>query len=325
MNYTHLTEDDRYDIYERKGRGEKLREISAALGRNKSTISRELRRNVGGKSYRPKQAQEMAKARLKQGRGGRKVYSRALRRCRQLLRTGYSPAQATGRAQKEGYAAISHEWLYGFIYADKANGGTLWQSLRCRKQRRKRYATNQRRRLRIPNRIGIEERCPRVEKRATVGHWEGDTVMGENNKTALITLVERNPGYAIVRKLKSRRADDVAAEIVRVLKPLRNLVRTITFDNGLEFSRHEYVREKLGVKVFSADPYSAWQRGTNENWNGLLRQYFPKRTCFAKVTETSVARAQRILNDRARKRLAWCSPHEILLPSARRAGVALAL
>ena len=134
---------------------------------------------------------------------------------------------------------MSHETIYKRIYEDKRAGGTLWQSLRCCRKRRKRYGSGRQRRGRIPNRIGIENRCPRVEARATVGHWEGDTVMGKNGKYAFVTLVERKTGFALVRKVKTRHAHGVATAIIEALQPLQHLVRTITFDNGLEFSQHE--------------------------------------------------------------------------------------
>ena len=325
MSYTHLTEDDRYDIYERKGRGQTLREIGKALRRSTSTISRELKRNLGLCGYRPKQAQEFATWRLCQKRGGRKLSVSSLKRCRELIASGHSPAQAAGRSLVEGHAALSHETLYKFVYADKHAGGELWRSLRCCKKRRKRYGSGRQRRGIIPNRVGIEKRCPRVDERLTVGHWEGDTVVGKNHKSTLVTLVERKTGFALVRKVKTRHAHGVAEAIVAALKPLKSLVRTVTFDNGLEFAQHARVAAATGAKIYFADPYSSWQRGTNENYNGLLRQYFPKKSFFSGVTELRLARVESLLNNRARKRLDWLTPREVLLPSAKRAGVALAV
>ena len=166
MSYTHLTEEDRYDIYERKGRGETLEEIGKALGRSKSTISRELTRNTGGRGYRPKQAQELTLSRLHVSRGGKKVSVKTMHRCRELISEGHSPAQAAGRAAVEGHGSVSHERLYKLVYADKASGGELWRNLRCCKKRRKRYGSGRQRRGRIFGRVGIENRCPRVEARA---------------------------------------------------------------------------------------------------------------------------------------------------------------
>jgi IS30 family transposase len=201
----------------------------------------------------------------------------------------------------------------------------LWHKLRCCKKRRKRYGSGRQRRGKIPNRVGIEMRCPRVEARATVGHWEGDTIIGQNHRYALVSLVERKTGFGLVRKVKTRHAGGVAAAIVEALKPLKSLVRTITFDNGLEFAQHARITAEIGAKVYFADPYSSWQRGTNENWNGLVRQDYPKKSCFSGITAKQLSASQHALNNRARKRLDWLTPAEALAPSARRAGVALAV
>jgi IS30 family transposase len=258
-------------------------------------------------------------------RGGKPVCTRSWGRCQELLREGHSPAQAVGRAALEGHTPISHETAYKRIYEDKATGGTLWKKLRCQKKRRKRYGSGRQRRGKIPGRIGIEARCPRVETRLTVGHWEGDTVIGKNQKYALVTLVERKTGYALVRRVKTRHAAGVATAIISALKPLKRLVRTITFDNGTEFTQHARIAAETGAKVYFADPYSSWQRGTNENWNGLLRQDYPKKSCFSRITPERLQATQSALNNRARKRLAWLTPAEVLATSAKRAGVALAL
>ena len=175
----------------------------------------------------------------------------------------------------------------------------------------------------MPNRTGIEKRCSRVEQRASVGHWEGDTIIGRNHKYALISLVERKTGFGIIRKVKTRNAGNVAAAIIEALEPLKRLVRTITFDNGLEFSQHRRIASAVGAKIYFADPYSSWQRGTNENWNGLVRQYYPKKSCFSRIKAKELLTNQASLNNRARKRLAWYTPAEAIANSAKRAGVAL--
>lgn len=325
MSYTHLTDDDRYEIYERKGRGETVTAMAKSLGRSKSTISRELSRNAGDRGYRPKQASERAFARLHTRRGGQHLNLQTVARCIELVKMGHSPEQAVGRAAFEGHASISHESLYKLIYFDKASTGSLWRSLRCCKKRRKRYRSGRQRRGKIPNRTGIENRCPRIENRATVGHWEGDTVIGKNSKYAIITLVERKTGYAMTHKVKTRNAQGIAAAIIDLVRPLNGLVRTITFDNGLEFAQHTAITTATGTKIYFADPYSSWQRGTNENWNGLLRQFYPKKSCFSRVRHQHLRVSTALLNDRARKRLAWRTPFEALLPSAKRLGVALAI
>ena len=302
-----------------------MTQIAATLGRSKSTLYRELARNTGECGYRPKQAHERAQCRSRTARGGKSICPQSWQRCQELLKTGHSPSQAVGRSKLEGQAAISHETVYKRIYSDKRAGGTLWTSLRCCKKRRKRYGSGRQRRGKIIGRVGIEKRCLRVEDRASIGHWEGDTVIGKNRKHVLVTLVERKTGFALVRKVRTRQAVGVATAIIAALMPLKSLVRTITFDNGLEFAQHARIASATHAKIYFADPYSSWQRGTNENWNGLLRQYFPKQSCFSHIHPQRLRAAESALNSRARKRLAWRTPAEAFMPSAKRAGVALAL
>ncbi len=324
MAYTHLTDDCRYSIYELKGKGHGVREIARLIGRDKSTISRELRRNKGERGYRPNQASKMASERLHEPRGGKKVDPAALDACMALIAQDYSPEQASGRCKKEGLGSVSHELLYQKIYDDKAAGGTLAGHLRCQKKRRKRYGSHRRRGSRIPNRVSIADRCKRVKNRATIGHWEGDLVIGKNHKCAIVTLVERRSGFALARKIETKDATSVADAIVAAMADITPLVRSITFDNGLEFAQHERIAACLNAKMYFADPYCSWQRGTNENWNGLLRQYFPKKSCFEAITKEDLAKAERMLNDRARKRLDYLTPREVFMATANRARVALA-
>ncbi len=324
MSYKHLSDEARCSIYELKVKGYGVREIARAVGRDKATISRELRRNRGGCGYRPSQAHALAVGRLRTRRGGQRLDGVALEAATALIRQQYSPEQAAGRCEKLGFGRISHESLYKHVYADKAAGGDLCSHLRCSKKRRKRYGSGRTRRGRIPNRVGIEKRCPRVEDRATVGHWEGDLVIGKNHKHVIITMVERRSGFALIRKVRTKNAQGIATAIIEMLMPYKALVRTITFDNGLEFAQHEAMAKALEAKIFFADPYSSWQRGSNENYNGLLRQYFAKGSCFSSLTAARLTKIQTRLNSRARKRLAWATPTEIFYPSARRLGVALA-
>jgi IS30 family transposase len=323
MAYTHLTDEQRCDIYELHVKGFGIREIAKRINRDKGTVSRELRRNRGERGYRPKQAHEKACDRLNGRRGGNRVEERTWQAAEALLLQNYSPEQAAGRVKKLGFGSISHETIYKRIYADKAEGGALHEHLRCNKKRRKRYGSGRTRRGRIPNRVGIEERSPRVEDRATVGHWEGDLVIGKNHKWVIVTLVERRTGFALVQKVRTKNAHFVAAAIIAVLMPYKTLIRTITFDNGLEFSQHESISESLDAKIYFANPYCSWERGTNENYNGLLRQYFPKGSCFAAIKTNQLRDAEKQLNDRARKRLAWSTPSELFAKSAKQHGVAI--
>ncbi len=232
MAHTHLTEQDRYDIYEWKAKGQTITKIACKIGRNKSTVSRELSRNTGLRGYRPQQAQLLADSRHQGRRGGKRVEPLGIGRCFELVKQGYSPAQAAGRTQREGLASLSHETLYQYIYADKQRDGTLWRHLRCQKKRRKRYASGRQLRGQIVGRIGIERRSKRVDARATVGHWEADTVIGRNRRFCLVTLVERKIGYSFLRRVDTRNAEEVAACMISALRECKALARTITFDNG---------------------------------------------------------------------------------------------
>ena len=216
MAYTHLTDEQRCDIYELHVKGLGVREIGAHIGRDKSTISRELRRNCGERGYRPKQAHQKASERLQTRRGGNRVQVSTWQAATALLKHNFSPEQAAGRCEKLGLGKISHETIYKRVYSDKAEGGALHQHLRCGKKRRKRYGSGRTRRGKIPNRVGIEHRCPRVADRAIVGHWEGDLVIGKNHKWVIVTLVERRTGFALIRKIRTKHADAVAAAIMGV-------------------------------------------------------------------------------------------------------------
>ena len=193
----------------------------------------------------------------------------------------------------------------------------------CCKKRRKRCGSGGQRRGKIVGRVEIEQRCPRVEARSTIGHWESDTVIERNHKYLLVTLVERKTGFTLVRKVRSRQADGVAAATIDALKPLSNLVNIITFDKGLDFTHHVRFSETIGAKVDFADPYSYWQRSTHENWNGLLRQGSPKRRCLSGITSARPQAGELTLNGRARKISAWLTSAEALFPPAKRANVVL--
>lgn len=323
MSYTHITEDERYQIYELHTQGHTKTAIAEVLGRCKSTISRELRRNRGQRGYRPGQAHRKAKARAANRSNGRRISEEVWCEAQGLLREEWSPEQIAGMFAKEKRDGLSHESVYQRVYADKAAGGDLWEYLRCRKKRRKRYGGGRQRRGQIPNRVCIEQRPAVVDKKSRVGDWEGDTVIGAGQRQAIVTLVERKTQYLVAAKVERKAAEVVGQAMVRKLLPLRDVVHTITMDNGKEFAKHETVAEALGAKTYFAHPYSSWERGLNEQVNGLLRQYFPKATRFDTLTDEDVQRAVERLNNRPRKTLGFKTPREALLESAKRRGVAL--
>jgi IS30 family transposase len=213
---------------------------------------------------------------------------------------------------------ISHETLYQHIYANKADGGLLWKNLRCQKKKRKRYAGGTDRRGQIVGRRPIHERPADVESRRTVGHWEGDTVIGARHKQAIVTLVERRSGYARLTKVSHKTSKQVADAVIKKLRSINARVKTITFDNGKEFAEHARIDEALGSTTYFADPFSSWQRGSNENFNGLLRQYVPKKRHLSTVTDEELKMIEERLNNRPRKRLGYKTPNQVFHESLNR-------
>lgn len=310
MNYTHLTREERYQIYALKKAGHTQSEIAKVLERSPSTISRELSRNRGGRGYRPKQAHRLACER--HASNARQIDEATWRFAKARLREDWSPDQISNHAD------ISHETVYQRVYADKRAGGSLWKHLRCQKQRRKRYGKRDLRGT-IPNRLSIEQRPAVVEKRSRIGDWEADTVIGKNHKQAIVSLVERKSGYTLIRKVERRTADAVSRTMTKLLKPYQSRVHTITSDNGKEFAGHEKVARALRVDFYFAHPYASWERGTNENTNGLIRQYFPKGMDFTSITQQEISHVMKRLNNRPRKRLGYLTPAQVFFKS----GVAL--
>ncbi len=312
MTYKHLSQNERYQIFCLMKEGLNCTEIAKNLGRSTSTISREIVRNKGGRGYRPKQADRLAQERSVGSRNARRIEPDVLKAAFDRIAEQLSPEQVAAELP------ISHETLYQHIYADKAAGGALWRNLRCQKKRKKRYASGVERRGQIVGRRPIHERPANVELRRTVGHWEGDTVIGAGHKQAIVTLVERKSGYAVLMKVNHKTSELVSSAVIKKLEPIRDRVKTITFDNGKEFAEHARIDEALGSKTYFADPFSSWQRGSNENFNGLLRQYIPKKRPLSTVTDEELKMIERRLNNRPRKRLGFKTPNQVFHESLNR-------
>ena len=310
MTYTHLTREERYQIYALKKAGHKQYEIAELLERSKSTISRELAKNIGGRGYRPKQAQWLADDR--RAMNARTIDEATWQFACARLREEWSPDQISKHAE------ISIETVYQRVYADKRAGGLLWKSLRCQKLRKKRYGKADRRGT-IPNRLSIEQRPAIVETRSRIGDWEADTIIGKNHRQAIVSIVERKSGFTLIRKVERKTALAVSQAMIGLLKPHRKKVHTITSDNGREFAGHEEIASKFKADFYFAHPYSSWERGTNENTNGLIRQYFPKNRDFTTITQQEIDMAMERLNSRPRKRLGYQTPSQVFFKS----GVAL--
>ena len=223
-----------------------------------------------------------------------------------------SPEQIAGWLADRDGPTVSHETIYRHIWNDKRNGGMLWQNLR-RKSRRyqKRGSDGKTSRGRIPGRVDIDLRPAIVDRRSRIGDWEADTIIGANSKGAIVSMVERKSRKVKLIKVDRKTAKAVKSALVRLMRPHKNNVHTITFDNGKEFTLHGKMAKSLQADTFFAKPYHSWERGTNENTNGLVRQYFPKKTDFAMVTQAGVRRVERILNNRPRKCLDFKTPNQV--------------
>jgi IS30 family transposase len=310
MSYAHLNQDERYQIDVYKKMGKTIPEVANELGRNKSTIYREIYRNTGGRGYRAKQAQELADERIKNAAKAIKMTSDLIKKIDEKILINWSPEQISGRLLKTENISISHESIYQHILNDKKQGGDLHTHLRCQKKRRKRYGSKSHdRRGQIPDKVSIEARPSIVDEKIRKGDWEGDLVIGKNHKGALVTLTDRKTKILRMAKVESKEAIVVANKVSVLLKD--DTVHTITFDNGKEFSHHKIIAKNTGAKIFFAHPYSSWERGLNENTNGLIRQFFPKGSSFENITNHDVKVAEEMINNRPRKALNFCTPNEI--------------
>ena len=227
-----------------------------------------------------------------------------------LIREEWSPEQISHWIQSDQSLSVSIEWIYQYILADKQSGGTLYEHLRCQKQRKKRYGVYSRR-GQIPNQVSIEQRPKVVDARTRFGDWELDTVIGKNHQQALVTLVERKSRLTLIAKVIRKTADNVSKAIAHLLTPLKPWVHTLTADNGREFAQHVDIAKQLKAKFYFAHPFASWERGLNENTNGLIRQYFPKKYDFTTITQDQVNQVMDKLNNRPRKCLGFRAPNEI--------------
>jgi IS30 family transposase len=319
--YAQLTQEERYQIYILKKAGYCQAEIAAMLERHKSTVSREIKRNQGLKGYRPQQAHGLALARRYE-KAQPRIDQGVWQHVDRLIREEWSPEQVVGRLEQEQGIGISHEWIYQYLYADKRSGGDLYRSLRCQKVRRKRYGAYDRRGI-IPNRVSIEERPAIVDARRRLGDWEGDTVIGKAHRGALVTLVERKSKYTVIRAVLRKIAEAVRNAVKHGLSPHQDRVHTITYDNGREFTDHAGMARDLETQIYFAHPYASWERGLNENTNGLIRQYFPKHRDLTTVTHAEVEHAMHKLNHRPRKSLGFRTPYEVFFNTKTSLTVAL--
>lgn len=313
QTYHQLTQEERYRITAHRMCGTSQVEIARLLQRHPSTIGRELRRNATSHDgdYRAEKAHSYAVARRRRCRRGARFSATDLARVARLVRRRYSAEQISGVCKKTGALSISHETIYRHIRWDRRAGGDLWQYTRIMsKFGRKRYRSHDSRGV-LPGKRPIGDRPVEVELRQRIGHWEGDTVMGRDLRHCVLTLVERKTGYAIVKKLKARNMDEVTRAATRAIRSHCAKFKTITLDNGTEFHDYARLEQRFPLKIYFATPYHSWERGSNENFNGLLRQYLPKGSCMRTVTQARCNQIADDLNNRPRKRHGFRTPAEL--------------
>lgn len=313
MTYIQITQEERYTISALRREGYSTTVIAERLGRHRSTIWRELRRNCTPWDgyYRPSKAQELTNGRRSRSRRNQRFEGADWALVEFLLREDFSPEQVSGYLRKIGRLSISHETIYRYVWDDRARGGDIHRHFRCStKQARKRYRSYDSR-GRLAGKRHISERPSSVEHRKTKGHWEIDTMMGAWDKHCIVTLVERATGFTLIGKLKARTMAEAAKRTIQLIRAHPGKFKTITADNGTEFHSYEKVEQATGVKFYFATPYHSWERGTNENTNGLIRQYLPKKASMATTTQWDCKAIARRLNTRPRKRYDFETPEAL--------------
>jgi IS30 family transposase len=312
VNYEHMNTEERYAVAAMRGQYIKISEIANRLGRHRSTIYRELKRNASAHdgNYRASHACQKASGRQKRSKRNMRFKADDFQVVEQLIRKDLSPEQVTGRLALEGAPVMSHETIYKWIWKDKSEGGSLWKHLRgANKRRRKRYAAKDSR-GRLSGKKMITERPAVVESRSRIGDWEIDTVHG-TTKAGVVTIVERRSGLVRIGKLERITKEQTEKRTIGLLLSDKSRVKTITADNGGEFHGYKRLERALDTSVFFALPHHAWERGTNENTNGLIRQYLPKGTPLDDLTQYTCTKIAKNLNNRPRKRLGFKTPSEI--------------
>lgn len=324
MQYHHLTIEEREKIQEGLWQKKSVREIARELGRPHSAVSREIRKNLSPvvNKYTPRVANDRALLKRKsRGRKDRLKNDTIRNYVLTHLKLRWSPEQIAGRLKKDTGERISHEAIYQYIYAQIRVGAPdvrtgkedLRVYLRRRRKRREPKGVRKGQRIFKPLGISIDLRPDIVNQRKRIGDWEGDTVESCNHRPGVNTLVERKTGYTFITKLKNKSSTATVEAVTKRMSVLpRKARRTLTNDNGSENSDWHSIEEQTGLSVFSAHPYSSWERGTNENTNGLIRDYFPKKTDFTQIPDEVIQKVEYDLNTRPRKRLNWQTPLEAL-------------
>lgn len=310
MGYRQVTHEDRIYIKASLDAGLSNTNIADKLGFDKSTIGREIRRNCGRRGYRLRQAKRNADKRRASRNGPYKMNPVIMSMIMERLEQKWSPEQISNRLRVEGKPYVSDKTIYNFIDKDRHEGGELWRNLRRSRRRRQRRFPSEERRGKIKNARPISKRSRKARKRRKLGHWERDTMLGGDRKTCVLVITDRKSRFNKFVKLNRRYAKRVTKETIVALKGLP--LKSITNDRGQEFSDHKKCSKRLKVKIYFCDPYSSYQRGTNENRIGILRQYIPKKMDIKQVSKNRLEKIEFEINNRPMKILAWRTPYEVI-------------
>ena len=312
MRQKQLTLKERYHISTLLKRGWKQKEIAESIGVHPSTICREIKRNSDAISneYSYEFAHTIAVKRQQNKNKHTVLTSKIKTYIKSKLKEDWSPEQISGRMKRDKGFTVCHETIYRYIYYNKSRGGRLYKYLRHKNKKYHSRSNNYQRRGIIIDRISIDKRPKIVERKSRIGDFEIDTVIGRHHVGALVTVVDRKSKFTLIKKIESKKAEEVTKALIDMLEPLKPISKTITSDNGKEFAYHKEVSESLDTDFFFAHPYSSWERGLNEHTNGLIRQYLPKKTDFTQVCKEEIITIQDKLNHRPRKVLNYRTPYE---------------
>lgn len=310
---SHISKEQRYTISVMLQAGHKQNYIAETIGKHKSVVCREIKRNADlrSKAYVPELAHRKATDRIKGKPKHKRFTAEILTYVKEKLALKYSPEQIAGEAKVSGIPCVSHETIYCHIWADKKKGGVLHENLRNKGRKYRKRGALKDKRGRITDRVDISERPPVVEERNRFGDLEIDTIIGKDHKGAIVTINDRATGMVRIKKLNGKDADELAAAAIKMLTPWMQHLHTITADNGKEFASHTLIAKALNIEFYFARPYHSWERGSNENLNGLIRQYIPKKTDFSTITDEYISYIEKELNCRPRKRFNFEPPIKI--------------
>ena len=314
MNYQQLTDPQRYQIEAYIQANFTITRIAKELGVHKSTISREIKRNSKKRVYKAGFAQLISVERKKESYK-HSVFDASMKQYidKAMTQKQWSPEQIKGRCDLKGIAMVSVERIYQYIYWDQSRSGLLYKHLRTARRWRKKRSLTKHQRGQIPNRTMIDKRPEVVNTKGRFGDWEVDTIVGKNHKSAILTATERKSQFELMARTDGTKAESIRKQMINLLAPFKELVKTITSDNGKEFTEHQQISKKLDADFFFAEPYSPWQRGLNEYNNKLIRQYLPKKTDFNMINNNTINMIINKLNNRPRKLLGYKTPNEVFL------------